>query len=49
MEIDEDYLKEMMLEYWALDNNEECHKATVKFCDMYNIDLDEINFEREYI
>lgn len=49
MEIDEYDLYEMMLEYWALDNNEECHEKTVEFCKKYNLDLNKINLSEEYI
>lgn len=39
----------MMMENWALENNEDCHLATVQFCDKWGINLDEINMRREYI
>jgi hypothetical protein len=46
--IDEEDLYEMMLEYWALDNNEDCHKKTIEFCKKYNLDLEEINIGEQY-
>jgi len=48
VEIEEEDLYEMMLSYWSLDNNEECHKKTIEFCKKYNLNLDEINISKEY-
>ena len=47
MEIDREELIEMMLEYWAIDNNKECWIKTKEFLEKYNISKHEVGLSDE--
>ena len=48
MIINKDDLIEMMVEFWIISPNEECHIKTIEFCKKNAISLDDVNIDEDY-